>query len=546
KTERPIPGARVLTFGPGGRQGGYADADGIVEFCVPPGQFRCLFLSPPGDLAVLGDGGRPEEVRRVVSGEAEELTLYAPGPLGRLLAMKAALRCADGSPASRIEVHHASRLAYGTARGRHPATTEDDGRFELEGLAATDGQEVFLYATTDDRRFVLAELLALEDDAPAMPETLVMQAARSTGITITDEDGEPRAGMALKLLPRAWDETLFTAPHLSFATDESGAAIVEGLVPGLEYLLIEEKAHFSEHWWDFLHTEVVLLDESVAPDVERLPRRTVVLSDTLFVGVVDAAGAPIPIEGIQSLFVVGDDGMRHTTGRVEAVERRQDGSVTIPATSVSGKPGQAMEIVVVPAGRPRAIEANGVLPERPWRRLEFVAEASPVETEVDLSRGPRDVAEGDVAGCLVDPKGAPVAGARVLLFPRKALSEGPRPEWPVAISDADGVFRIPGLGDAWYTYAEIQAKGFATTWITDLPVGKGFAVTLDSATRVRATFELPDGSPAGAASVSFTKDKPTPRVELGRKVRGLRLDTRTDARGVLDLPIEPGVYEVVV
>ena len=105
---------------------------------------------------------------------------------------------------------------------------------------------------------------------------------------------------------------------------------------------------------------------------------------------------------------------------------------------------------------------------------------------------------------------------------------------------------IAGFGNAWYTYVEVEAKGFATMWITDLPVGQGFSIALDNTTRVRAAFELPDGSPSGTASVTFTKDKPTRRTKLGLRVRGIRLDTRTDERGRLDLPIEPGEYDVKV
>ncbi len=143
-----------------------------------------------------------------------------------------------------------------------------------------------------------------------------------------------------------------------------------------------------------------------------------------------------------------------------------------------------------------------------------------------------------LTGVVVDSQGRPVEGARVTVFPRY-----PHDEWPVVSTDAEGVFRIPGFGDAHYTYVQIEAPGRGLHWVTDIVVGRRFTVHLDTTTRLSGAFTHSEGAPAGRTTIILACRKETVRRRVGYTTR-IRYEAQTDNRGRFDLPIERGFYDV--
>ena len=165
----------------------------------------------------------------------------------------------------------------------------------------------------------------------------------------------------------------------------------------------------------------------------------------------------------------------------------------------------------------------------------------PVSERTTLSTA-IDVASDEIAGTVVDSFSIPVAGASITIFPRNPGGEG----WPIVTTDSNGAFRVPGFGDSWYTYLQIEAPGYAPKWITNLKVGQGFTARLHNASRLRGAFRQPDGLPAGPTVMTLVTSRKTLRARLGHTVGGIRLKLQTDAEGAFDVPLEPGTYDIQV
>lgn len=295
ETERPIAGARIYGSSAGGRLDGYTDANGVFERQVLNGEANAFFGSPPGGTYVLQNNTASRSTQITAEGGVKEVTLYAPSRLHPLVGIRGRLTLPDGSPAGGIKIsttNHASGYDTATFGGTGGAytRTNPDGTFDLKEVPRD--MEVFLYAQTSDRKYVLAEVLDPAQASPELDLPLVMREGARTSVVVTDKSGKPQANMALRIRPRKWDHHLFRADDRTVTTDAEGRLTLDGIVPGLEYFIRDAKANLSERGWRDLYNENrVLLPLDGGPAVLTLPAPQ---GDGVISGaVVDPNGKPI-------------------------------------------------------------------------------------------------------------------------------------------------------------------------------------------------------------------------------------------------------------
>lgn len=209
------------------------------------------------------------------------------------------------------------------------------------------------------------------------------------------------------------------------------------------------------------------------------------------------------------------------------------------------RPGVPTEITAFSGGQ--LIVARGKTADPFDGEVEFVYDG-PTQAEggVDLSTGPAEVAIDELAGRVVDAVGKPVGGATVS-FPRHVP---PQFSWepfyrPAVVTDADGVFRIKEFSKQWYHYCQIEAEGFASRRLADLPVGRPFQVALDSRTRLSGQLLGADGKPASGAKIVLVWSRQSARLRVANPVE-IRADVDCDGEGRYDTLIEPGRYNVQI
>ncbi len=146
-----------------------------------------------------------------------------------------------------------------------------------------------------------------------------------------------------------------------------------------------------------------------------------------------------------------------------------------------------------------------------------------------------DVAANTLAGRVVTPEGEPVAGA-VIDMPGVHFQEEQKP--PI-LSGADGVFRA-AMPRYRFSYLTVAKGGWATAFLTDVPTGRGFRVTLHNDTRLKGSI---GGENPGRVALVLRKNKFTTSDDsLNHEVRDMELRLATDEEGAYDLPVEPGRY----
>jgi hypothetical protein len=145
-----------------------------------------------------------------------------------------------------------------------------------------------------------------------------------------------------------------------------------------------------------------------------------------------------------------------------------------------------------------------------------------------------DPRPGWFAGRVVTPEGQPIAGASVQM-PGVWIGQTAA---PVIITDAEGLFRV-AVPPYNFTYLTIGKESWATAFLTDVPEGSGFRVTLRRDGGLR-------GKAGGAAESRVTflmmKNKYSARETYQHEIQNLQLSFATDEHGAYDLPVEPGHY----
>ncbi|MBN2180506.1 MAG: redoxin domain-containing protein [Sedimentisphaerales bacterium] len=243
-TNLSLAGARIYGSNESGRIDGRTDANGVLTVRVMSGQTSFYFGSPPEGLYMLRGENPPESsIRFDAQGEEKTVTIKSPPVAGRLTTVKGKVRLPDGSPAANIKISTTNSesyetLTWGGAGGAY-TSTNSDGSFEMKEVPA--GLKLFLYGNTKDNQYVLAEVIENVEDPTVLSAPLIMKQGQETDILLTDKRDEPVANLALKIRPMMWGNQIFRADSLNGKTDAQGQLKMKGILPGMEYFVIDSR-----------------------------------------------------------------------------------------------------------------------------------------------------------------------------------------------------------------------------------------------------------------------------------------------------------------
>ncbi len=263
ETKRPIAGARILGSGAGGRIDGRSDANGVFATRVLNGHTSLSFGSPPEGVYVLADD-RPSGSHQNFDAHGGEMTLTieTPAIAGRLTTVRGKVQLPDGTPAADVKIVTGNPERYGTlswtGAGGAYTSTNPDGTFELTDVPA--GLGLFLYGTTKDAAYVLTETVESVQDPTVLADPLVMQPGETAQVTLADRQGNPCVNMTINATPMMWGNHIPRAEDRRGTTDAKGRLMIGGIVPGMEYFVIDAKGSRSERdWWDKYFNDKLIL-----------------------------------------------------------------------------------------------------------------------------------------------------------------------------------------------------------------------------------------------------------------------------------------------
>jgi beta-lactamase regulating signal transducer with metallopeptidase domain len=277
-------------------------------------------------------------------------------------------------------------------------------------------------------------------------------------------------------------------------------------------------------------------------DYDRIP------SDSVVVRVVDTKGRIIPIKDVPYTRIYYRDA---TTGSpigweidLQIKKALSDGSLLVNHRDIlvrkfldMNRETKRNDYTISMCFQPKegpVFSATTLYPQKATDILSFVV---PPRMKV---AGVGNVAPDELAGRVVDVDGNPVAGATISVYPDRGLENHPFK------TDSRGVFRIPGFGDRWCLYIKVDKDGYATQWLTDFEIGKGFIVTMDQSTVLQGVFVNDSGERAGRTQITLAKNKLTMQPRRGNRVGPITFTHETDDKGSYDFPVEPGLYDVKV
>jgi beta-lactamase regulating signal transducer with metallopeptidase domain len=277
-------------------------------------------------------------------------------------------------------------------------------------------------------------------------------------------------------------------------------------------------------------------------DYDRIP------SDSVVVRVVDTKGRIIPIKDVPYTRIYYRDA---TTGSpigweidLQIKKALSDGSLLVNHRDIlvrkfldMNRETKRNDYTISMCFQPKegpVFSATTLYPRKATDILSFVV---PPRMKV---AGVGNVAPDELAGRVVDVDGNPVAGATISVYPDRGLENHPFK------TDSRGVFRIPGFGDRWCLYIKVDKDGYATQWLTDFEIGKGFIVTMDQSTVLQGVFVNDSGERAGRTQITLAKNKLTMQPRRGNRVGPITFTHETDDKGSYDFPVEPGLYDVKV
>ena len=146
----------------------------------------------------------------------------------------------------------------------------------------------------------------------------------------------------------------------------------------------------------------------------------------------------------------------------------------------------------------------------------------------------KDVAVGELAGTVVDDKGAPLEGVTVNVG---YAHKGHETE-----TDAKGQFRLKGFEHDEKVELILSKPGYSPETFMQQPTGvPGWVVALGTKTYFEGTVRGPGGKPAAGALVRANQG---PKLGSGFRRSELWTETKTDAQGRYRLYVQPDAYEL--
>jgi protocatechuate 3,4-dioxygenase beta subunit len=534
QTKAPVADAIVQVDSPSGRQSFLTGADGSFHGRVMPGKIRAFFSQPPrnGFVEEAKSGGLPSSLDVEAIGERLALDLYLPGPLGRMGTVRGQVQMADGeTPPPRCQVTAviiAERLLVGGWGGNvlRSVMTEEGGKFIIEGVPI--GLAFTLNVRTQNNAAAGTLTGKLDADALDLPAPVVLQPNTSGGeFMLIDRKGNPRPNLSIAVGPIPDGES-YPAQSDRLKSDGAGILRLPHAVPGARYAvtLVDD---------DNVTRVVNAFDAPATGDAAPPPRRTLVIDPQGLLRLLGPDSKPLPIKRVLSYTAnTVMHGKRTRWSNEIPVIGREGADAVIPWKNLAGNRGDMANFLVetddgnhVRAEGPIPLDGSNLFVIRPTEIMR--PDTAPDPTVADA-------AAGMMTGRVVTPEGEPVAGAAIEM--PGAFFQGEKAPPPI-LSGADGVFRV-AMPPYRFSYLTVAKEGWATAFLTDVPVGKGFRVTLRKDTRLRGVV---GGENQGRVALLLKKNKFTVNDNsLDHEVRDVALRLTADERGAYDFPVEPGRY----
>ncbi|HVR99794.1 MAG TPA: carboxypeptidase-like regulatory domain-containing protein, partial [Thermoanaerobaculia bacterium] len=320
---------------------------------------------------------------------------------------------------------------------------------------------------------------------------------------VVDADGRPVAGARVRARSQSMESVLQPGDLQAWSGADGGFRL-QRLRTGRTYELAVDKEGFAPGSG---------LGEAAAPGSAAKPVRLVLSrGGTAFGKVVDESGRPVAGAAVEIRPVYDP-----FQGNIEDLER---------AVSAASKADGSFEL------RPLAPGSFTLQARSPGFAPAYVQgiEVPATEGRIDLGTvtlSPEAVIEGQVT----DPRGAPVAGAKVYADSQPPPEIGP-----------DGRFRIGGLSPGTRVQVSAVAKGYATTRLEGLevPLTAPLRIELQPLGKLSGRVLDPAGEPVAGAFV-MVNDEEWPGTRGSGDAIGA-----TDDQGRFQIDLEPGPVELSV
>jgi protocatechuate 3,4-dioxygenase beta subunit len=274
ETNEPVAGARIAGDNKvTGRIDGFSDANGVYTVRVARGETWLAFCSPPEGVYVIMEQNLPGSfINFDANGPEMTFTLKGPHIGGCLTDVVGTVLNPDGLTSGDAIVYASAAERYATADGSgyRSVGVDDDGWFELKGVPA--GCRLCIYAETKDRRLAGTGVLAVPKEPNEPPHIeLQLKPTQKASKVIEYEPGDPAAKVSLDVKPVVEGQIIFFVSH-DEDTDERGLLEMNGIIPGLEYYVRDERINEfgrgpypGEKWFEGI---VVLIPPESDPNVE--------------------------------------------------------------------------------------------------------------------------------------------------------------------------------------------------------------------------------------------------------------------------------------
>jgi hypothetical protein len=250
-SDRPVAGARIQGSGQGGRIDGRSDANGVFAFRVMSGQISLFFTSPPEGVYMLSDQESRSSLQVDAQGKEMTVTLKTPAIAGRLTTVRGRVQLPGGTPAANVKISTSNSARYNTSTwtgsGGAYTGTNADGSFELKEVPA--GLKLFIYGNTKDFQFILAETIDSVQDPTVLSAPLIMKKGRTASALLRNKQGELCANMSVNVTPMIWGDHIPRANEHRVKTDAEGLLKIDGILPGMEYFIMDASGSRSEAGW---------------------------------------------------------------------------------------------------------------------------------------------------------------------------------------------------------------------------------------------------------------------------------------------------------
>ncbi len=533
-TGKPVVGGSVVIASElSGERTYWSDENGAFSAPVATGPVAIASEQPPPGTYLVEDYLNGYQITSRITttafGGHFPVTVTTKGKLRPLGNFALSITLPDGTPAPRASFYTlfpGQRFNFPDGwTGSSLRKTYTDERGEYQTNTFPSGLPFWTYAESQDGK--AGGYLPPTEPKDGRPLHLQLQPLASTTVQLIDGDGKALQKTEVSVRPVFQDDEIFFATQ-KITTDNNGNLKLSKVVPDVTYSLSINNNKTNQRF---------LLPSNRKPDASPAVLN---MSGRYLVRLLSATGEPLKIVRIQRIeFSTERSGqpIRWGNSNLPIPERRSDSEVYIEQKQFwRAKQGNLIEFRIETDGG-LVVTATAIFPGYQSELIEAKAIKPIGQPKAQPDPTLPGVGPDELIGRIVDAQGQPISHATVTPLSITWLSYKP------LISNQEGIFRTSKPQGQTYRSLEIAKEGFATVWLTDLPFGRGFKVTLQSTTRLRGRLVKADGTPAGIAAIKLETDVDSTHQDVySHKISNLVIKFRSQPDGEYDFPVEPGLY----